>query len=459
MESIINESARQHGERESAWHELLANNCLQEISNDYEQLEMAKKAKCYYVVEYLLEKLQKYGEILETYLFNEQRHETIFCYMERYAHVEERKIYEQMKMHFKKLLEINPKEIARIVVLHYPEKIDDLMNSLVEVEQYLYIFLDHLNQRKATFTSEQAEAYVELLCKLSTEQQLEEFLRKTNVYDSNKALETVKRYNFNSASIYLLEKQGKYQDAFDLSLKMLNTSTTDQLQDKTEQLINLCTRASVNLPHDQSQKLWFSLLEKALPREDLKSITKTLLHEASLHVDLPNLIQMVMNTNNVSGSFGDIKDLLMSMLTNSSNDVEILEQSADMQGLELNRHFAECRKEAQRGLWVTMIRCVVCHQKLNNNCNILIMGNCSHGLHESCVNDLKRQFKSDKELELEDDNNDIIKYRCPRCMSEISDDILTLPMHLSEPSHKLFSNSSDIPELGKLQLKSPPRKF
>lgn len=234
QEEIANESARQHSERESAWHELLSSNCLVDISSDEEQLELAQRASCYHVVEYLLEKLQRYDNILDCYIHNKARHEIMFAYMERHVASQKRCIYEQLVCHLGQLLEINAQETTRLIALHYPEKIDDLLEQLSCQKSLLFRLLQCLHERQTKLQPMQMELLLELSCQLETAENVLQFLNNSNGYRLDKAIEIVERHELKRAVIYLYEKQESYAKAFDLSMELLRSADECSCQGSRE---------------------------------------------------------------------------------------------------------------------------------------------------------------------------------------------------------------------------------
>ncbi|EDW93646.1 vacuolar protein sorting-associated protein 8 homolog [Drosophila yakuba] len=437
QEEIANESSRQHSERENAWHELLSSNCLAEISSDEEQLLLAEKARCYCVVEYLLEKLERYDTILDCYIRNEARHETMFAYMERHVATPKRSIYRQLKRHLRELLTINAKETTRLLALHYPDKIYELLDNLRREENLLYLFLKCLNDRKSKLDASQMELLLELYCKMESASTVEEFLRCNSGYRLEKAIAIAESHHLNRSVIYLYEKQESYAKAFELSMELLKSATGEEAAKEAQTISALLARSVETLPAPELERCWFALLQYILPHQELQSITKSLLHEASQHIDLHNLVQLIMNTHNVSSSFGDIKDLLMGMLDSSRHKTEALRASAAALCQDLHLEFVKRYQHAHRGLWVTTTKCSVCRQRLYDHSQVQIFGGCGHGIHEQCMEEAETQFEE-----------------CPRCFAAIPDQSIGLP----RPNKNLISISSSL-EIGALQLKAPPRRF
>ncbi|KAH8304016.1 hypothetical protein KR018_005910 [Drosophila ironensis] len=437
QEEIAHESSRQHSERESAWHELLSSNCLAEISTDEEQLRLAEKAQCYYVVEYLLEKLQRYDTILDCYIRNEARHETMFAYMERHVISPERCIFGQLKRHLPELLAINAKETTRLLALHYPNKIPELLEQLRAQEPLLFEFLKCLNERRCELEPSQLELLLELYCKMQPAEEVQEFLSTYLGYRLEQAIAIVEKYQLKRSVIYLYEMQESYAKAFALAMDLLRATAGEEGVKEAREICALLGRSVGILPADELERCWFELLQYVLPHPELQAITRSLLHEASQHIDLHNLVQLIMNTHNVSSSFGDIKDLLMGMLDSSRHKTEALRSTADHQCQQLHAQFAERRRQACRGLWVTTTKCSVCRQRLFDNTRVLVLGGCGHAVHENCLEEAETAVAE-----------------CPRCFTALPEQRLILP----KPSKNLICKSSSL-EMGALQLKAPPRRF
>lgn len=474
MEEIANETSRQHSERESAWHELLANNCLENISTDEEQLRLARRARCFYVEEYILEKLQRYETMLECYLNNALRHESVFSYIERYARHPERQILPQIKKHFKHLLQIDTKETTRLIAEYFINEIRNFLAIIEDDKALSYGFLQSLHERSVPLTSTQSELLLELLL-VEKPEFVTDFLQSTDTYRIDRALKLVNSHKQYNAAIYLYEKQGNYREAFNLSMQLLADADETNAEVCAQQISALCARASAFLSAKEREEYWFTLLKMILPRDDFKSITKLMLHEASQYVDLPSLVQLVMNTHNVSGSFGDIKDLLMSMLSSSHYETDAMAIAARILGNDLHLLFEKKRQEACTGLWVTSVRCVQCHNRLYNQTNVLVFSSCGHAMHERCAQEYEISVREASGVvcdsktytseDVDDADNLSNVFKCPRCHVEFTENELNTPIYLSQPCVRVkpqqnqYNMMSDIKELGVLNLKAPPRRF
>lgn len=515
MEKIENETLRMHNDRENAWYELLMNNYLQDISNYDEQLNLARKACCYHVEEYLLEKLERFEEILSCHIKNPSRHYAMFSYIDCYVRSPERLILKQVLMHLNILLDIDAKEIIRLIILHYREHLDIIWDQLLneatnnEIQEIrLLKFLRNLYDCGELKNRQYAQKCLELLCKYDVDA-VDLFLRQNDSYLIEDALALLRdREDFLDSCVYLAEKQGDHRLAFDFAMKKLKmTNNESSAAECIRTLCDICahysklpvkrkvsesreistglatmidltesTTISKQLVVEESQKLWFEMLEYVLQRHDLKSITKSLLQEASSYVNLQHLVQLVLNIRHVSGNFGDIKDLLMGMLLQSRQEMCMMEETLRIMGRELSQQFYQARKTCRQGIWVTMMRCILCSQRLLNqstsvgialqtaqNTNILILGTCGHGMHEQCFWDYRKimqdllLIKDNKQQKSPNTSNDVNDgdqnkdcedfqetFRCPNCFFDLKFHEIENPINLAQCCDKYKPNDTTI---------------
>lgn len=515
MEKIENETLRMHNDRENGWYELLVNNYINDIINYDEQLSLARKAHCYNIEEYLLEKLQRYDEILSCYVNNASRHNAMFSYIDRYAHNQERLILKQLLMHLNSLLDIDAKEITRLIILHFREHIDIIWDQLDNDaatdechEIRLLKFLRNLHEHSELQSPEYAQKCLQLLCKYDVEA-VDLFLRQNRSYSIEKALILLSdRKDLLDSCVYLAEREGNYRMAFDFAMEKLKMTTSEsKTAECTRTLCDICAHhsklpakrktkesttvlatnevmmttdssasASKHSVVEESEKLWFEMIEYVLQRPDLKSVTRSLLQEASTYVNLQHLVQLVLNMQHVSGNFGDIKDLLIGMLLQSRQELYMMEETLRIMGHELSQQFHEARKSCCQGIWVTIMRCILCSQRLlnqtttsvdvvqstNTNTSVLILGKCGHGLHEQCFLDYRNSMKDllpltdENEQRKSPDNSNNVSdsekndnceeltktFPCPYCFHDLGFRELENPIELAQCCDKSKPNES-----------------
>lgn len=446
LEYIQNESPREHSEREQAWLELLDNNCLSHISNA-DHLKMAENAKCYRVVEYLWEKRKSYDDILKCYLLDASRHVEMWSYIHRTAMMPIRNVYQQIHQNFVELLSINSEELTKIIVEYFLTNVHQLIRVLDSNEKALYAFLTDLQKQHVTLDTNDCETFLNLLCKYNAEQ-VDTYLRSNENYRLENALETVRNFQLYPSCIYLYEKQGDYQSAFNMSLDLLKEAPESMAECRALEVNLLCSRASNVLCEPEREQMWFSFLNMILPRPDLTQICRNILHSASAHVNLSKLVQLVMNSGTTTGNFGDIKHLLMSMLSNSRYEILLLQTTAKVLGKDLHNSLAKEKRRTGKGVYVKSVKCVACSGRLCNQHDIVVFGLCGHSVHEKCIETVADQ-------PLTTDAGELLM-KCPLCGSTVSKH---KDIRFAEPVNSYLADRKDDNMLssGRLQLEAPPR--
>lgn len=433
-EHIENETARQHSDREYAWLELLAADCINTISFS-ELLSMAETAKCYRVMEHLLEKQKSFDQVLQCYLLDPHRHDEIWSYIQVHANTPERKIYQQCLANIVRLLSIDADRMTGVVIDYFLPQVDQVMRHLETHEKTYFAFIQRLLRHSVTIHVDDCERFLDLMCQYQPEN-VAKFLRNNENYRLENALGIVKPYELFDCLIYLYEKQGDFDAAFNLSMDLLREAPESTAEMRALELSALCSRASDQLADSDRETLWFALIKTILSRHDLTSITRSILHAASDHVDLNNLVQLVLNSGTKTGNFGDIKHLIVGMLANSKYEILLLQTTARILGRDLHGILAKEKLAASRGLSVKSIKCIVCRLRLCNQQQVLVFGLCGHGLHRNCLTDQPNQ--------------------CPRCGNELME---SEPLQLAQPTDAIFnSNYTESEQMtATLQLEAPPR--
>lgn len=411
------ESLREHSEREQTWLELLRSNCLSHLPNE-ELLKVSRQSRCYRVAEFILEQLGQYEEIFECYLLDNFRHVELFSYITRYSEDDRRQVFPLLMENFKRILDINCEQTTQIVTEHFMRHMNQFLAQLEDSPEKLFIFLRRLLKQSIQLETRDCEKYLELLCLYQSEDVIE-FLKSNDSYRLDFAVTTIKEHGMSTALIYLYEKQGDFQSAFVVAVDALKDAQECNAEMCALQVSGLCTRASSVLSEAEREELWFSLLQIVLSRTDLTQITKNILHSASEFVDLAKLVQLVLTSGTKTGNFGDIKHVLIGMLSNSAYETVLLETTSRVLGHDLHSVLAKEQRVARKGLCVKSIKCIICRSKLYNAAkdSITVFGNCGHALHMACTT----RFCTITASSQSTDPSNIVKLRCPRCDTVISE--------------------------------------
>lgn len=413
-EQIDGECNRDRAERENAWLIIIP---LMENYTSAEQIQLSSNAQCWHVLEHFLVKEELYERIFECYLPTAIRHDELFTYIDNNAAVPKMKIYDQIHLHILELLEIDASQTVRLIVDNFYEKFEDFVRILSENRRSLYLFLKISLSLGITLSSQFSETYLQLLGDYEPSAILP-FLESSDNYRIEKALDIVtKLTNFagkSQCTIFLLEKQGDYQKAFDLSIKQLKEF--DDVEGSLK-VAAFCSRA-VKALEEEGTEFWFRFLEIILSRGEYRVVKKKILHEAKKYVNLVKLVQLVMDSGTESDNFGDIKDLLLGMLASSELETKSLESVVKIIQKDSHTKFDSKKKKSDRGLLVTAVRCVECRQKLySSDSDIFVVGKCGHAIHEKCSTDT---------------------LKCTFCNSSATEENAEEPVELSTPKVDLF---------------------
>lgn len=440
MEHIDNESGRQHSDREHAWLALLIGDRINTMTLG-EHLAVARRARCFRVVEHLLAQQKSYDQILDCYLCDERRHSEIWMYLDKYAGRSERMIFEQCMRHFEQLLAIDSNKITLFVIECFPKEVDRLIRQLDENAPLQYAFMRDLLRYSVRLSAEDGELFLNLLCRHNVDA-VAEFLRTNKDYRIERAIEIVAEYGLTDSVVYLNERNGDFDAAFNLSISLLRQSADDEAEKRAIELGALCTRASDVLSIGDCERFWFELIRTILARSDMSTATRSVLHAASNHCDLTNLVQLVLNSGPTTGNFGDIKHLIVGMLANSKYEILLQETTAKIMGTDLHRMFAHEKRMSNRGLAVKSVKCMVCRAGLYHQAAALVFGACGHACHRDCMPSFG------------EDGDDTAQRKCPRCDAVASG---SEPVALAQPNDHLFRTHTNDTYNFALQLEAPTR--
>ncbi|XP_062535146.1 vacuolar protein sorting-associated protein 8 homolog [Armigeres subalbatus] len=453
--SIGGMTRREHSEQEQTWLELLRSNCLSHIPNE-DLLEISRHGRCYRVTEYILEQLGRYEEIFDCYLLDEFRHSELFNYICQYSEEERRQVLPLFMKNFQTILDINCEQTTRVATDQFMRHLNQFLQQLHNSPERLFQFLRQLNKQGVQLETRDCEKYLELLCQYQPEDVIE-FLKSNDSYRLDFAVGVIKGHGMNTALIYLYEKQGDYQAAYAVAVEALKDAPESTAEMCALQVSGLCSRASTVLSEAERQELWFSLLKIVLSRADLTQITKNILHSASEFVDLAKLVQLVLTSGTKTGNFGDIRHVLIGMLSNSAYETVLLETTSQILGRDLHAILARERRFARKGLCVKSIKCIICRNKLYNGAKdcVVVFGNCGHALHKDCASRYCTVVTGSPSAE--GASSKLTKLKCPRCDVVISE---REPVGTSECRVELGATSMPSDhgnDSSVLKLSAPPR--
>lgn len=391
-------SSRQHAEKEQTFLNLMEANALSVRFSFDELLEIAHRTKCYVVAQFILEKLKRYDKIIECFVLSNNSHE-LFRYIMENKNTDERKIYQQIYEHFQSILEIDCEKITKIIVEYYPICIPQFLKIIASIPRLHYNFLKSLVANNSELETSDYNTFLTLQCQYNPENVLEFLQNSIHTYDVHHAISVVEEKNLTSAMIFLYEKNSDYQKAFTLAMDLLRDAPESLAENHALKVSYLCMRASHVLNPVDRESYWFELIEVILARNYLSSIVKQVLHLASSSVDLMKLVKVIMrdNDNESNKSFGDIKHILIGMLSNFEYESLLLSTSQNILNRDLHKSLLKAKQSAEVGIFCKSLKCILCKRRLSDavkaaseakenggNDQIIVFSICGHSMHNSC---------------------------------------------------------------------------
>lgn len=446
-------TSRQHIEKEQTFMNLMEANALNNRFTFDELLEIAMRTKCYVVARFILEKLRRYEKMIECYVLSGDKHE-LFRYIMDYKNSDERKIFPQILDNFQSLLEKDCEKITKLIMEFYPICIPQFLEIVEGNSRLNYMFLNELISNGVLLDDCEYDKFLILLVQFNPENVLE-FLQNINHnYDVESALKLCEEKSLTSSIIYLNEKKGNFKKAFELSMELLKEAPEALAENQTLKLCSLCARISNTVSDSERETFWFELIENVLSRNYLSSIIKQVLHLSSSYVDLTKLVQLIMRSEGQANNFGDIKHILLDMLSNFEYESMVLRTTQNIFGKDLHKMLFREKQLAEAGIYGKSLKCFICKRKLSDvimsteEDQIIVLSMCGHSVHNSCFQKLEKSI--DDEDESCDKNLNSIK--CKECGIVINEPD---SIYLNKTNFNLITASRE--ESLDLKLKSPTR--
>lgn len=453
-------NSRHHAEKEQTFMNLMEANALSSRFGCEELLELAYQTKCYLVAQFILEKLKKYDKIIECFILNNNSYE-LFRYIMEYKNNDERKIYQQFNDHFQAILEIDCEKTTKIVIEYYPICVPQFIKNVSGMPKLHYDFLRALIANGSLpLEPSDYNKFLTLQCQYNPEEVLEFLQNSSHSYDVQSALRVVEEKNLTSAMIFLYEKTGNHQKAFRLAMDLLKEAPESLAENYALKVGYLCMRASHVLNAADREAYWFELIEVILSKAYLSSIVKQILHLASSSVDLNKLVQLIMHDegNGKDKSFGDIKHILIGMLSNFEYETVLLKTSQNILSRDLHKKLLKEKQSAEVGIYCKILKCVLCKRKLSDaikvgsestgdkSDQIIVFSTCGHSIHNSCYQESRKVNKN------EDENDpNINTITCNQCGMKIREND---SVYLNKTKWNLIPAGEVTSDL---QLKAPTR--
>ncbi|KAI1889279.1 hypothetical protein AGOR_G00177500 [Albula goreensis] len=424
------EDTSQHAERQQALLELLHAGGTAYFEEN-KLLSMAETVQFFQVCEFIYEQKRLYHRIVACYLKDPSRKDQALQYLHEVItsadlSEEERVLFQnEVFCNLQELLVLGARETASLVLRHFQDSVPLIMETLQQDAKLLFEFLHGVfNPRVEPWPFKDAsllghdfhENYLELLCQNHPSWALD-FLKLSDMYRPEEAVEITRRHQVHDALAYLLESQGNIQGAFDVLMEKLKATlqtvvpptSTEETGDALQaahtllrDLIAFCQRTSSTLDSKQREELWFPLLDFLMsPSEKLegllsdemergmKELTKEVLDGMTTYIPLMEILQRLMQDPVYSvGKYGEIKTLIFGIVDAYIYEKTLLEATSNLLSQDLHWSLCSLRAAVTRGLAPVHKRCGICSQQYTRTAGLgsrVVLFSCGHIYHQACL--------------------------------------------------------------------------
>ncbi|XP_059473885.1 vacuolar protein sorting-associated protein 8 homolog [Neocloeon triangulifer] len=375
----------QHEERQQALLELLAAPQGLHFCDEHRLLQRAYDAQFYRVCEFLHQRRGEFAEIVECYLRDPLRRSQVFAFFRNMlvnpGYLDLTKTTELVLKNIKELVEIDSKKVGQLIWCHLPGLIRPILDALKDEPEVLFSFLQGLFQYREGHSGkdesqvvdpEVHETFLRLMCQLRPSE-VAAFVRANNECRLEQALQAVREFGQVEAEAHLLERTGDVAAAFGLLRNQLELQLTKALQEGGDAawgvaqarlllVVQLGQRGFALLDEGAREALWFPLLrllmhlradnaQHAHNHEVLRDMCQHVLSSMLGHVGLPAVTQLMLQEPSCAqGRFGEMRDLLLSMLRSCEHEERVLRATQRILNADLHVRLSRQLRGARRPL-------------------------------------------------------------------------------------------------------------
>uniref|UniRef100_A0A672NK24 RING-type domain-containing protein n=1 Tax=Sinocyclocheilus grahami TaxID=75366 RepID=A0A672NK24_SINGR len=325
----------------------------------------------YQICEFMYDKKHLYNKIVDCYLKDPLRKEELFNYihnilsMPGYSSEEKQLVWVKALQHIKVSQTSSPKT-AELVAVHFADEVQSIITSL-QVCSIVFFFCNSFREGLNPQTilrlgPDLHELLVDLLCQFSP-QQVTAFLKTSQDYRLEEAIQITEKHKLHEAAAYLLEKKGNVQGAFEVLL----VQKTGQ-EDPSEGPVSPDC---------------FSLSSA------LKELTMKVLNSMSSFIAPPAIIQRILQDPVYGkGKLAEIQGLILGMLETFNYEQTLLETTTNLLNSDLHWSLSHLRKAVSRGLHPRQYHCNIClqqYKRWQESEEEIIIFSCGHLYHCQCL--------------------------------------------------------------------------
>uniref|UniRef100_A0A672NIZ5 RING-type domain-containing protein n=1 Tax=Sinocyclocheilus grahami TaxID=75366 RepID=A0A672NIZ5_SINGR len=337
----------------------------------------------YQICEFMYDKKHLYNKIVDCYLKDPLRKEELFNYIHNILSMPGYSSEEKQLVWVKALQHIKVKSMK--------------------------IFREGLNpQTILRLGPDLHELLVDLLCQFSP-QQVTAFLKTSQDYRLEEAIQITEKHKLHEAAAYLLEKKGNVQGAFEVLRLVQKTGQEDpygNLSREGQQFLRITIIEKLQCCGQNSMSADFlHTLEKfgmpSHPAEGpvspdcfslssaLKELTMKVLNSMSSFIAPPAIIQRILQDPVYGkGKLAEIQGLILGMLETFNYEQTLLETTTNLLNSDLHWSLSHLRKAVSRGLHPRQYHCNIClqqYKRWQESEEEIIIFSCGHLYHCQCL--------------------------------------------------------------------------
>uniref|UniRef100_A0A673IY43 Vacuolar protein sorting-associated protein 8 homolog n=1 Tax=Sinocyclocheilus rhinocerous TaxID=307959 RepID=A0A673IY43_9TELE len=311
-----------HTERQQVLLELLQVGGVVQFDEGH-LLDLAEKTEFYQICEFMYEKKHLYDKIVDCYLKDPLRKEELFNYihnilsMPGYSSEEKQLVSVKALQHIK----VSQTRLQMLCPLEHTPGREKSLNP----------------QTVLKLGPDLHELLVDLLCQFSP-QQVIAFLKTSQDYRLEEAIQITEKHKLHETTAYLLEKKGDVQGAFEVLLQETGDevpSLIQRVEEALHDIIALCQRSSHGLNQQQ--------------------------REVCVCVRCP--INLGCDPVYGKGKLAEIQGLILGMLETFNYEQTLLETTTNLLNSDLHWSLSHLHKAVSRGLHPRQDHCNICLQQ------------------------------------------------------------------------------------------------
>lgn len=396
----------------------------------------------------LLERVEEYNECLEIYLkeYNEKNKcKNIFNFIEKTLKIlKETRNNESLNLFKNKILahiidlsKLSNKSLYQLILIWFNNN-QKLVIDILEKEDklnYIEYILNDYKEEDLIPGKQEYQLYlyllpiqIELLCKLGKENEVLDNLKKRFLYPE-KCIEICQKYNLKESEIFLLQRNLKFENAIQISLKtasneflyMVNENKyNEDSENKFYKFLNISTDVCESAQSISNEQFWDELIKeinnlrnyfqnkyqgeyKEKLSEIIKNGIEKIYEKMFSFFDIRQILNFTLDSKNAE--FKDYRKIFINIMNNYIETNRILGIIKKLSSLSTNKNIKDYKEEKKKGNFYKIIKCDVCGKNFDYNIkNNIELFHCGHLMHFSCC-----IHKDDKVL-------------CKICNSEINDE-------------------------------------